>query len=264
MRLVRRFPSLLQRIERGEISVSLVYRLRDHLTDENVDELVDATRGRSEHEVDEILAKRRMSSFAPSSLRKLPSVRTSSTLTPVGEAPVAVRQEESRYRMQVTLTREVRDKIERARELLGSTHPTRDLPAVIERAIDALLAELERENEPEDEPEERTPEIPESDVRLSSSKRRKRAEPHGGLCAEVDPTAPECSPGGRGGKPSSSPPKPRAHRDERGRNASGKSSRGKNGETPPLAGAKARARPSRPVRARRGRSAAVDEFHSRK
>src|SRR5262245_33377644 len=40
--MVRRFPALLGRIERGEINLSTVVMLRDHLKAENLEELVAA------------------------------------------------------------------------------------------------------------------------------------------------------------------------------------------------------------------------------
>src|SRR4029079_18519632 len=40
-RLVRRFPTLLGRIERGEIHLSMLVLMRPHLTEANVDELCD-------------------------------------------------------------------------------------------------------------------------------------------------------------------------------------------------------------------------------
>jgi hypothetical protein len=52
-RLVRRLPGLLGAIERGELHLSSMVLLRDHLTPANVEELVAATRGKSKREVEE-------------------------------------------------------------------------------------------------------------------------------------------------------------------------------------------------------------------
>src|SRR5262245_22665147 len=57
-RLVRRFPSLLERIERGDIHLSALLLLRDHLTEANVDELAWAASRKSKREVEELLATR--------------------------------------------------------------------------------------------------------------------------------------------------------------------------------------------------------------
>lgn len=145
-RLVRRFPALLPRISRGEIHLSLVVSLRHHLTADNVEELVEATRGKSKHEVAEILACRapRPDVPAPARMRKLPTVRTSNEVAAVAERAIEPFAE-SRYRLQVTVSRELRDKIERLSDLMMHSNPTRDLTFVLERAIDALLDAVEKQ-----------------------------------------------------------------------------------------------------------------------
>src|SRR3954453_19414077 len=47
-RLVKRFPTLLGRIEKGELHLSTVVLLRPHLTAENVEELADAVVGKTQ------------------------------------------------------------------------------------------------------------------------------------------------------------------------------------------------------------------------
>lgn len=151
-RVVRRFPTLLARLERGEIRISLILRLRDHLTEANVEELVDATRGRSKRDVAQILAARGPQSRAtdaPPSLRKIPTSDASNKLATVPVRDVAPAPE-SRYRLQVTVDRTTRDKIERLRDFMIDKNPTRDIAFVVERALDALLEKLhaERREEP--------------------------------------------------------------------------------------------------------------------
>jgi hypothetical protein len=46
-RLVRRFPSLLGHVERGEIDLTALLLLRDHFTDDNVGDLVAAIAGKT-------------------------------------------------------------------------------------------------------------------------------------------------------------------------------------------------------------------------
>jgi hypothetical protein len=48
-RLVKRFPSLLGHLERGEVHMSALLLLRVHLTEENVGELVAAAAGKTKH-----------------------------------------------------------------------------------------------------------------------------------------------------------------------------------------------------------------------
>ena len=189
-RLVRRFPSLLPRIERGEIHLSALVLLRDHLTEATVDELVAAASGLSTREVEALLARLFPQPDVPASIRKLPGTRgvgnasaeaasaEETTLplpgsgsgsgsgsaagarpaagVPVGMAGVAARGahghaarieplSEDRYRVQLTASVELREKLERARDLMRHRNPSGDLAVVVERALDALLENLERE-----------------------------------------------------------------------------------------------------------------------
>ncbi|MDB4937192.1 MAG: hypothetical protein JWP87_4164 [Labilithrix sp.] len=52
---------------------------------------------------------------------------------------------DARYRLQLTLTAEMRGKLERAVNLMRYRNPTGDLAVVVDRALDALLAKLEKE-----------------------------------------------------------------------------------------------------------------------
>jgi hypothetical protein len=51
----------------------------------------------------------------------------------------------SRYRLELTVSDDVRAKLERARDLLGQSVPDGNLEAVLDRALDTLLAKLEKE-----------------------------------------------------------------------------------------------------------------------
>jgi hypothetical protein len=48
------------------------------------------------------------------------------------------------YQLQLTLSREAKEKLERARDLMSHTNPTADLAVVVERALDVLLEGLGR------------------------------------------------------------------------------------------------------------------------
>ena len=153
-RLVRRIPSLLARIERGDVHMSTLALLRKHLTPANVDELVEATKGKRKSEVEELLARLRPRPDVPSTIRKLPAATTARSQTSTNVPPVRVPAHvparieplsPARYRLQLTASAELRDKLERATELMRHRNPAGDLAVVVERALDALLAKLERE-----------------------------------------------------------------------------------------------------------------------
>src|ERR1700740_766807 len=57
-RLSRRFPDLLVRIERGDLTLSTIALLHDTLTEATYDELVEAAAGKTKAEVRALLAKR--------------------------------------------------------------------------------------------------------------------------------------------------------------------------------------------------------------
>jgi hypothetical protein len=162
-RLVRRFPSLLAQIESGRLHLSTLVQLRDQFTESNVDELVAAASGKTKREVEELLVRRAPRPDVPSRIRTLPAraARTSAgaTATPgtlFGLTPPssAARSEpparieplsETRYKMQLTVSAVLRDKLERAKDLMRHRNPSGDLAIVVERALDALVEKLEKE-----------------------------------------------------------------------------------------------------------------------
>ena len=172
-RIVRRFPDLLLRIERGEIHLSALVLLREHLTDSNWKELVDQACGKSKREVEEIVARHFPRPDVPSTIRKLPAPQRTATPHPttletalvsspetkietapreVGRfAPAQVREapllplSPERYKLQLTASSALREKLERATELMRHRNPSGDMAAVIERALDLLIANLEKE-----------------------------------------------------------------------------------------------------------------------
>src|SRR5580704_14165017 len=108
-RLVRRFPCLLGHIERGEIHLTALLLLRDHLTDDNVGELIAATAGKTTRELQELLAARAPKADVMPTITALcePSPSPSPSPAPV---PPAVRVEPlapSRHRLELTVSSEV-------------------------------------------------------------------------------------------------------------------------------------------------------------
>ena len=145
-RLVKRFPCLLAHVERGDIHLSALLLLRDHLTTENVEELVAAATGKSKRQIQELLAARAPRPDVMPTITALPS--PSQLPSPAQVRPSPVRLEPlapSRHRLELTVSTEVRAKLERARDLMSHRIERSDLETVLERALDALLAKLERE-----------------------------------------------------------------------------------------------------------------------
>ncbi len=146
--LVRRFPSLYGAIERNEVHLSALCLLREHLTPDNLDELLAACRGRSTRQVEELLARRAPRPERPATLHVVPTqatLPTTPTDAPPRERPRVAPLSEDRFELRVAISRELRDKLQRARDLMRHANPQDDLERVVDRAVDALLEKLEKQ-----------------------------------------------------------------------------------------------------------------------
>jgi 5-methylcytosine-specific restriction endonuclease McrA len=72
-RAIRRFPIILERLERGELTLTAVSLLRPHLTDANCGELLEAASHKSKREVERLVAEIAPHPDAPAIVRKLPA-----------------------------------------------------------------------------------------------------------------------------------------------------------------------------------------------
>jgi len=149
---------ILGMIEDGRIHLSALVLLRDHLTDDNHGVLLRDAAGKTKSELKEFLAARFPKPDVVPSIRKLPTTgrpvapsdgashgahpssggpaRQTSLLEPLSPA---------RYKLQLTASSELKDKLERAVRLMSHRHPEKDLAVVVERALDLLIVALEKE-----------------------------------------------------------------------------------------------------------------------
>ena len=152
-KLVRRFPSVLGRLERGEIHLSALRQLGAHLEEENVDAVLDEAKGKSRTQLDEMIARRFPRSNAPTI--EIPFVASTMTATagapplllpsgPKGPARVEPLSATG-VLVQMTMTAEGYADLKRARELLGHCIPDGDTVQVIERALRTLVEKLEKD-----------------------------------------------------------------------------------------------------------------------
>jgi 5-methylcytosine-specific restriction endonuclease McrA len=159
-RLSRRFPVLLSLLGSGAVHLSTLQLVGERLTEENHVELLEAVSGKTKREVQELLAIRFPVPDVPSKVRKLPKRRARiAPAAPGGDllletesaptsgtpqqAPIAPLSED-RFKVEFTAGATLREKLERARNLMSHANPSRDLAVVFEHALDLLLAELER------------------------------------------------------------------------------------------------------------------------
>jgi hypothetical protein len=198
-RLARRFPRIVAHIESGAVHLSTLVLLRDHLTEANLDELVTATSGKTKREVEELLARRAPRPDVPAQIRKLPAQVALST-PPAAAAPAPApapraRIEplaESRYKLQLTVSSALREKLERATDLMRHRNPSGDLAVVVEQALDALLEKLEKERLGRSSRPRRTAR-PTKKGRISSATRREVFARDGEQCTYADEQGRRCS-----------------------------------------------------------------------
>jgi hypothetical protein len=138
-RLVKRYPQILGRIERGEVHLSALQMLAPHFTPQNVDAVMEGAAHKSKAEVEQLRAR-----IAPVS-DVLPMIRPL-TPPPAEAAPARLAPlSETRHELRVTVSSALREKIERARDLMAHANPGWDLANVIEQGIELLLAKLEKQ-----------------------------------------------------------------------------------------------------------------------
>ena len=128
-RVARKYPVVFGMLERRELHLTAICEVREFLTAENHRELFDAVSGKSKLQIREVLAQRFPQADVAASLKKLPALEP---LSP------------GRYRLQLTLSAEQKEKLELARDLLSHANCGGDLAIVVERALDELILRLEK------------------------------------------------------------------------------------------------------------------------
>ncbi|HWL85292.1 MAG TPA: HNH endonuclease signature motif containing protein, partial [Polyangiaceae bacterium] len=134
-------------IERGEIHLTALLLLREHLTEDNHDDLLRAASGKTKGQVQELLATRFPRPDVPSLIQVMPEASASlpAAAAPAPKTACVEPLSPERYRVQFTATAELKEKIERAANLMRHTNPSGDLSVIVKRAIDLLIAELEKQ-----------------------------------------------------------------------------------------------------------------------
>jgi len=172
-RAVRKFPSLLEKLADGSVSLTTVGILAAHLTLENHRDVLDMARHKSKRQVEELVARLRPQPPVPATIRRLPTVShasasatalqgaapspqptsdgkgiaspdlrspaiTSHRARPAVIAPLAPQ----RYKIQFTASAETYERLRLAQALLRHQIPDGDPAKIFDRALTALLEEL--------------------------------------------------------------------------------------------------------------------------
>ena len=178
-RLMRRFPQLLERLADGRLSLSTARLLARVLTADNEARVLDAAAFKSKREVEQLVAAERPQAPVVTVVRRLPMRHPQPVDLPDAPAAPVAASEPSQapqlddrapdctetsarsverplsppvvralapefYKVQFTLSREGHDRLRRAQELLRHVNASGDIAAIFERALAALVAELEK------------------------------------------------------------------------------------------------------------------------
>jgi len=159
-RAARKHPVLLTMLGDGRLHLSGIAILAPHLTDENLESVLARATHKSKRQIEELVAELAPKPDVPAVIRKLPTHPPQAPPAPPAptvelfpdrvEAPAHARTPPSappavveplrpeRYRVQITASAELRDKLERLQSLMQE-----DLAAVIEAAVTEKLERLE-------------------------------------------------------------------------------------------------------------------------
>ena len=204
-RAARRFPEILDSLEDGSLTMTTVRLLAPHLTVENYVSVLTAAHHKRKQEVERIVATLNAKPAVPSGIRKLPgplqrdvaaatldvahataegvtvTSKLSSRLPVATVAPLAP----ERFKVQLTISRETRDKLEPVQSLARHAIPNGDLPTIFDRALTLLLNELERRRCAATSSPRRGSDVSDGSRHIPAAVKREVWRRDGGRCAFV-------------------------------------------------------------------------------
>src|SRR5690606_19785762 len=174
-RVAGRLPRVLDELRNGAIHLTGLFLLSNHLTEGNSEALLAAARGKSRRDIERLLAEGFPRPDGPETITPLPDDSAGTTPAPppsgsrssgatarsgtgddatrsgTGDAATGAQGRfrleplsPGRYRVEFTASAELAEKLQRARELLSHALPSGDMAALIERAVDQMLAHESR------------------------------------------------------------------------------------------------------------------------
>jgi hypothetical protein len=210
-RLARRFSCIYGRIERGEVTLSVLGRLKPVLTEQNATELLDAVSRKTVREAERVIAAWFPKPDVPDSIRKLPEKKVVSpeptqcpapmpTLAPKLQLEPAPRPPDrgrleplsaERIQVKFTASKQLEDKLTLARELMSHSNPRGDLATVIEAALDLLIAD--RMKHKFGQTKRKSKPRPAKRTHVTNATRREVVARDGLQCSYVDASGQRCS-----------------------------------------------------------------------
>ncbi len=179
-RMARRFPAIFAAVAEGRLHLSAIVLLSGCVTEATASDLLAAAEHRTTSEIELLLAHRFPRPDLPARVQELsppasaltlteqlspgtvgpansdqlssgtvgppPTVQLSSgTVAPSTQRPRVTPLAPGRFGVQLTIGQRTHDKLQRAKALLSHRVPSGDLEQVIDRALDALIAHLEKQ-----------------------------------------------------------------------------------------------------------------------
>jgi len=163
-RAARRLPAMLDALRTGRVHLAGLRVLAPHLTEENQHHVLAGAAGKSRREIEEIAAALAPKPPVRDSVRKLPVRAAGANEDPVLALPMAANAappaappvrplhrfavaplSADTFEVKFTASRVVRDKLRKAQDLLRHRVPDGNLEQVFEKALDALITNLEKE-----------------------------------------------------------------------------------------------------------------------
>ena len=204
-RAARRFPMILEGLEDGSLTLTTVRLLAPHLTVENHARVLASARHKRKQAIEELVASLNPKPAVRPVIRKIPAapqpgqnvsaldVASAAAALPPAVVPPAKRSSQTilaplapeRFKVQLTISRETRDKLDRIRALARHAIPDGDLSAILDRALTLLLKELEQRRCAVAASPRHPREAPERSRRISAAVKREVWRRDGGRCAFV-------------------------------------------------------------------------------
>lgn len=217
----RSYPSVLTMLERGDVHLTAVAMLQRYLTSENHESLLRRAKGKSEEEIDRMIAAiaprvvpreriRAVRAQAPSvssapavSVQPAPTPAESHAaelfdgLPPAASAPAseAVATEPEVYDVRFPADAETVALIKRAKELLRHKFPAGETGAIVKLALRKLLGEIDRDlrSPPKRRQEAEAPQKSAKGRHIPETVKQQAWERDGGQCAFVAEDGTRCT-----------------------------------------------------------------------
>ncbi len=209
-RTLRDYPELRDYVASGKLHLTAIKRLIPHLTRDNARSLFEAASGKTKEQVELMLAERFPKPDVPTSLRRLPQPAASQRQSPVlpvsqpappprsAAKPKLEPLSPKRYKLQLTASQALVEKLKTAQHLLKHQLPAGDIDVVLERALDELIDKLKKKRfaagstKPRASKLQRKRPATERSRHVSAADKREVLERDGSRCTFVDGRGRRC------------------------------------------------------------------------